>query len=327
MTEPKGRRTVSAGARAVSARKKRPAATEDATPRPRAMSLHIGLNAVNARHYGGWDGVLLGAENDATDLARLARRRGIEPTVLVTVQATRAKLLGAVRKAAAALKPGALFVLSFSGHGGQIPDVSGDEADRQDETWCLYDAQLIVKELLLELSRFAPGVRQLVIADTCHSGTITRAYPMAIVAGGLDSARPKMMPLAVALRTYRSNQSYYDGLEADLVRAIHAQAKVAPEQSHSIELLTESALTRQLSTQFAPALIIIKASQDNQVALDGPHGSLFTQTLLAALEKGPNWPMNRLMAQVISRMPATQSPAVAAMGPAHAFAARAPFTI
>ena len=42
-----------------------------------------------------------------------------------------------------------LFPLTFSGHGGQVDDVSrdeddlGDQADKQDETWCLFDAQLI----------------------------------------------------------------------------------------------------------------------------------------------------------------------------------------
>ena len=38
-----------------------------------------------------------------------------------------------------------------------MPDTSGEEVDRQDETWCLWDGQLIDDELYLELSRFAAG--------------------------------------------------------------------------------------------------------------------------------------------------------------------------
>ena len=56
-----------------------------------------------------------------------------------------------------------------------MPDVWGDEADKQDETWCLYDGQLIDDELYFELSKFAPGVRILVLSDSCHSGTVVRA--------------------------------------------------------------------------------------------------------------------------------------------------------
>ena len=58
-----------------------------------------------------------------------------------------------------------------------MPDTSGEEVDRQDETWCLWDGQLIDDELYLELSRFAAGVRVLVLSDSCHSGTVTRAAP------------------------------------------------------------------------------------------------------------------------------------------------------
>ena len=58
-----------------------------------------------------------------------------------------------MRGAAKALKPGDLFFLTYSGHGGQVPDVTGDEDDKQDETWCLYDGQLIDDELYFELSR------------------------------------------------------------------------------------------------------------------------------------------------------------------------------
>ena len=78
-------------------------------------------------------------------------------------------MLAAIRSAAKSLRAGDLFFLTFSGHGGQVPDVTGDEADKQDETWCLYDGQLIDDELYFELSRFAAGVRILVLSDSCHS--------------------------------------------------------------------------------------------------------------------------------------------------------------
>ena len=91
-----------------------------------------------------------------------------------------------MRAAGKTLSSGDFFFLTYSGHGGQVPDVTGEEADKQDETWCLYDGQLIDDELYLELSRFAAGVRILVLSDSCHSGTVVARRASA----GRRPARP-----------------------------------------------------------------------------------------------------------------------------------------
>ena len=38
----------------------------------RGLSLHIGLNSVNPKHYAGWSGDLMACEFDAEDMAALA---------------------------------------------------------------------------------------------------------------------------------------------------------------------------------------------------------------------------------------------------------------
>src|SRR5215203_6152083 len=124
----------------------------------KAISLHIGLNAVSAGAYGGWTGPLAACEFDANDMAAIAKAQGIKPTVLLTKKATRAAVLAALRSAAKSLGSGSFFFLTYSGHGGQVPDVSGEEPDKKDETWCLFDGQLIDDELYFELSRFQAGV-------------------------------------------------------------------------------------------------------------------------------------------------------------------------
>ena len=43
-----------------------------ATSRPKALSLHIGLNAVDPKAYAGWSGPLAACEFDANDMAALA---------------------------------------------------------------------------------------------------------------------------------------------------------------------------------------------------------------------------------------------------------------
>src|SRR6476619_2906540 len=181
--------------------------------RGHGLSIHIGLNAVSPAHYEGWSGELQACEFDANDMAALARAAGITPTILLTKNATRAKALGAIQAAAKQLKAGDLLFLSYSGHGGQMPDVSGEETDKLDETWCLYDGELIDDELYLELTKFAEGVRILVFSDSCHSGTVTRARPTTPPVG-----RSKMMPPGVAMRTYNKHKKFYDDLQKAVER-------------------------------------------------------------------------------------------------------------
>ena len=134
----------------------------------------------------------------------------MKPTVLLTKKATRKPVLAAMQAGAKALQSGDLFFLTYSGHGGQIPDRNGDEPDRKDETWCLYDGELIDDELHAALSRFARGVRILVLSDSCHSGSVTRELPPPPPPPG---SRVKMMPDAVAMRVYRDHQAFYDDLK------------------------------------------------------------------------------------------------------------------
>jgi len=73
-----------------------------------ALSLHIGLNAVSAAAYEGWDGPLAACEFDASDMAAIAQAKGMTSTVLLTKHATRAKTLDGIRSAAKTLKSGDL---------------------------------------------------------------------------------------------------------------------------------------------------------------------------------------------------------------------------
>jgi len=92
------------------------AAKARASSKVRAQSIHLGLNGVDPKHYGGWSGELCACEFDANDMAALARAAGMTTTVLLTKNATRTKALAAVRAAAKQLKSGDLLLLTYSGH-------------------------------------------------------------------------------------------------------------------------------------------------------------------------------------------------------------------
>jgi len=137
------------------------------------VSLHVGLNSVDPAQYDGWDGRLVACENDARDLAELARGAGLEETVVLTADGTTENITGELRRAARRLEHGDIFLFTYSGHGGQVPNAEGGdtEADEFDETLVFYDRQFLDDELYREFGRFADGVRILALHDSCHSGS------------------------------------------------------------------------------------------------------------------------------------------------------------
>ena len=176
--------------------------------------MHIGLNAVDPRKYEGWDGTLVACEADAKDMHAITSARGFTASMLMTRKATAAAVTAAIRRAAGKLDAGDLFVLSYSGHGGQVRDPSGEEADWEDETWVLWDRQLLDDELYALWSRFKPGVRILVLSDSCHSGSVVRdMFYGASPANAATSDRFKFIPRDVQDRTYEAHRDEYDALQ------------------------------------------------------------------------------------------------------------------
>ena len=144
-------------------------------PTSKGYALAIGLNKVDPAHYAGWEGELFGCEPDAKDMLRIAKNEGLEAEELLTSDATREAVLGKLAILAEKVKPGDLLVVSYSGHGGNVPDLNEDEVDDNlDETWCLYDGQLLDDELHGAWMKFEEKVRILVFSDSCHSGTMLR---------------------------------------------------------------------------------------------------------------------------------------------------------
>jgi len=287
----------------------------------KATSIHIGLNSVDPRHYAGWSGDLLACEFDAKDMAAIAQAAGMTSTLLLTTEATRANVLKAVRAASSTLKAGDLLFVSYSGHGGQIDDVSGDEEDKKDETWCLYDGELIDDEVFLELSRIAAGVRVLVLSDSCHSGTVVRAR----VPEGTTSGRSKMMPPSVAMRTYLEHQAFYDKLQKDVAEAA-GQASVPSPDSALARVAVSKRLTA-IANECKASVILISGCQDNQTSMDGDHNGAFTEQLLRVWNRGAfKGNYAKLHAAIKARMPRTQVPNLFTLGPVGKFLIERPFT-
>jgi uncharacterized caspase-like protein len=286
-------------------------------PAAKAISLHIGLNAVGAAAYAGWTGPLAACEFDANDMAAIAQTKGMKSTTLLTRQATRAKVLAAMRAAAKTLKAGDLFFLTYSGHGGQVSDTNSDEPDGKDETWCLFDGQILDDELYFEYSKFAAGVRILVLSDSCHSGTVAKA-----TLGGPGS---RAMPLPVAMRVYRDHQAFYDKLQADVAKAAGG---MLADPDAALAQVTVSNRLGGVVAQFKPQLLLISGCQDNQTSMDGAHNGAFTEQVLKVWAHGAfKGTYKQFHARVRAGLPPTQSPNLMVLGRAGKFVAQPPFFV
>lgn len=282
----------------------------------RGIALHLGLNRVDPRHYGGWDGQLAACEADAKDMQALGRAQGFQSTLLLTQEATYGKATEAIRSAAGQLAPGDIFLLTYSGHGGQVPDTNSDEADDDlDETWVLYDRQLVDDELYALWGRFKAGVRIVMLSDSCHSGSVAKQMQYRDVLSSELATRDleepavgvaprvRAMPPEAREATYEQNRALYDAVQRENPSAERAQ--------------------------LGASVLLISGCQDNQLSADGDQNGLFTATLLRVWHNGAyRSGYRRFHRSIARRMPFYQSPNLFITGTHdQRFEAQRPFTI
>jgi hypothetical protein len=165
-------------------------------------ALCIGIN-----NYPGTDSDLAGCVNDANDWARELARRRFNVEKLLDGQATGKAMRSAIRGTVARATAGDLVVVQYSGHGSFVPDDDGDEPDGTDECLCPHDVRTkgpITDDELFELySARPPGVRILMISDSCHSGTVARFAPVTtpptMKGGHAPQRKVRFLPPAVYL--------------------------------------------------------------------------------------------------------------------------------
>jgi metacaspase-1 len=94
-------------------------------------------------------------------------------------------------------KPGDVLVWTYSGHGTQVPDYNGDELDGYDEAMYLYgtggfsSCTLLDDDIRAITAKLPQGVQLAVVADCCHSGSITR---LILEGGEIQDRKPRFVP-------------------------------------------------------------------------------------------------------------------------------------
>lgn len=139
------------------------------------------LIGVNRYRIPGAD--LRGCVNDIKNMKELLTRdygfRAADIVTLLDFAATKKAIETEIAKLIKGARSGDVVLVHFSGHGSNVPDNDGDEADHRDEILCPTDLDwkrpLRDDWLRKTFDSVKKGVSLTVITDCCHSGTITRA--------------------------------------------------------------------------------------------------------------------------------------------------------
>lgn len=144
------------------------------------------------------------SKNDVPLVEQVLKKQNFrDVVVLADTKADRNGIVRAFRELIARVQPGDNVVLHFSSHGQQISDQNGDEADGFDEAivcygapnraegaYANYDGSMHLRDE--DLGQLIDDLRRklgadgdvLLLADACHSGTITRGGGLAKHRGG-----------------------------------------------------------------------------------------------------------------------------------------------
>lgn len=212
----------------------------------KGISIHIGLNNLDQKYYQvSEETKLKGAEKDARDMYQLAQKQGFKSSLILDKAATVQNVKNAIFQASKELVSSDILFISFSGHGGQTPDIDGDEDQKEspgmesknknddefffgkagpkDELWCLYDGWLLDDDIYRLLSNIKDGVRVLVVSDSCNSGTVVSSFDpfndnkprvadINLLDGALSSGRKKM---ACSVLLLASSQDHLLSVDED----------------------------------------------------------------------------------------------------------------
>jgi metacaspase-1 len=145
------------------------------------MAKRAVLVGVNRYRIPGAD--LRGCVPDVKNMSKLLQRQYEfgegDISILTDFDATKKAIEEAIAGLIKGGRRGDVLLVHYSGHGSNVPDNNGDEADNRDEILCPTDLDwydpLRDDWLRNVFDGLGDGVSLTVITDSCHSGTITRA--------------------------------------------------------------------------------------------------------------------------------------------------------
>jgi hypothetical protein len=160
----------------------------------------------------------------------------------------------------------------------------------------------------------------IVLSDSCHSGTVTRAKPM--------EGRSRMMPPTVAKNTYDTHKAFYDKLQRDVAKAAGKARIQEPDAALANAHAATSPRLSRIGKKSKAAIILISGCQDNQTSMDGDRNGAFTERLLNVWDRGAyRGSYTAFHAAIRAKMPRSQEPNLFTLGAVASFAKQQPFSV
>ncbi len=190
------------------------------------MAKRAVLIGINRYQVPGAD--LRGCVNDVRNLAGvLTTFYGFPARNIVTLtdlKATKKAMQAAIQKLVTGAKKGDTLVLHYSGHGSNVPDDNGDEADRRDEILCPTDLDwkdpLRDDWLRRTFDKLRAGVGLTVIMDCCHSGSVTRT-----IAPPDEPVKERYLPCPLDLMATESGRALRGTVRGTLGKAPRGRSR------------------------------------------------------------------------------------------------------
>ncbi|HEX8146964.1 MAG TPA: caspase family protein [Pyrinomonadaceae bacterium] len=244
----------------------------------KGISLHVGLNRVADSFRAD---PLRGCLKDAGAMSEIAALRhfAVRPPLL-DGEATFDKVVNEIRAAAAGLEAGDIFLFTFAGHGTRVEDGELEELDGKDEAFVLFDHLLLDDVLRRGLwPLFAPGVRVLVVADSCHSGTVTQV-PVGLVGdGAADNHTP------YKARPPVDDEGFFDVSRGGPERTISDGARLQ-HLDENRDFYNDFLRGLPKDDPINATVLLLAACEDFDRTHDGPDNGVFTKALLEVLNGG-----------------------------------------
>tara|TARA_R110000824_G_scaffold12226_6_gene53542 strand:- start:8639 stop:9523 length:885 start_codon:yes stop_codon:yes gene_type:complete len=157
-------------------------------PSAKKVAVCFGIN-----NYPGTNNDLKGCINDAKGWEDILKNKyGYNVNHFYDTFATTHNFVEHIENLLADSKQGTHVVVTYSGHGTNVRDNNSDEADGRDEALCLFDRVFIDDEVRNLFKKLHPEARLTFISDSCHSGTVTRAF---LAGTGNDVySKPRYLP-------------------------------------------------------------------------------------------------------------------------------------
>jgi len=140
----------------------------------RAYSIHVGVS--NSDGHAGPLGTALGCDEAARQLSDVATRLGyVEPLLLTNGDAKYRKVRRSLEDLAGTVGKHELLLITLAGHGRELSG-PGHGPDAHDQAIVLYDDYLVDDEIYDILSHIDRHANVVIIAEGCHTGSISTRF-------------------------------------------------------------------------------------------------------------------------------------------------------